>query len=333
MGQILSKGEWEGVIFLTNQCNLRCSHCLVTRSAPQELPLEALERVIEFEPKKVNLLGGEPLLYPRLADAIRLFADRGIPVTLSTNGLLITERRILKLGLDKLRAVLVSVEGFRKSTDGIRGKGVFSKALRAARLTHMYGIDTYLRSSYWRDNLEEIPELIKLAREKGFGLVLFPRLDQPPLSIPQQTWLFKLVSEYERAWVDIPSFWIYTRANLQSTCPAGLKRVGIHPDGSITPCQWNSSHLLGWVWSDWDLIQSNAEVFRKSLRPASTCHPCESVHQCNGCCPEAQTKLSCPLGEEVRDLPPKAMVYFRPPKKPIKLAGLRKKILRGIVTC
>ena len=100
---------------LTSRCNLRCGMC----------PLPVLRRpyedmewwLVEKAEREIHGMGlglkwlhemGEPLLYERIDDAIRLFPE----ASLSTNGVLLTEeigQRILDAGLKRLRICLDSV--------------------------------------------------------------------------------------------------------------------------------------------------------------------------------------------------------------------------------
>ncbi|MEO8217290.1 MAG: radical SAM/SPASM domain-containing protein [Acidobacteriota bacterium] len=100
---------------LTSKCNLRCGMC----------PLPVLRRpyedmewwVVEKAEREIHGLGlklkwlhemGEPLLYSRIDDAIRLFPE----ASLSTNGLLLDEElgaRLLKTPLRRIRICLDTV--------------------------------------------------------------------------------------------------------------------------------------------------------------------------------------------------------------------------------
>src|SRR5687768_7958666 len=100
---------------LTSRCNLRCGMC----------PLPVLRRpyedmewwVVEKAEREIHGLGlklkwlhemGEPLLYGRIDDAIRLFPE----ASLSTNGLLLTPEigeKLLRSGLKRLRICVDSV--------------------------------------------------------------------------------------------------------------------------------------------------------------------------------------------------------------------------------
>jgi MoaA/NifB/PqqE/SkfB family radical SAM enzyme len=101
---------------MTSRCNLRCGMC----------PLPVLRRpyedmewwLVEKAEREIHGMGlglkwlhemGEPLLYPRVDDAIRLFPE----ASLSTNGMLLTRemgQRLLDANLRRLRICLDSVD-------------------------------------------------------------------------------------------------------------------------------------------------------------------------------------------------------------------------------
>lgn len=100
---------------LTSKCNLRCGMCPlpVLRRPYEDMEwslVEKAEREIHGMGLKLKWLHemGEPLLYPRIDDAIRLFPE----ASLSTNGLLLTPEigdRILDAGLRRIRICVDSI--------------------------------------------------------------------------------------------------------------------------------------------------------------------------------------------------------------------------------
>lgn len=105
-------------VSLTRRCNFRCRYCkfhsplsdFPARLDPGfDLPLELLEdlfRQIAGQTRDVVFAGeGEPLLYPKLEQAVAAAKTRGLRVNLVTNGLALTDERIqalIDLELDQL---------------------------------------------------------------------------------------------------------------------------------------------------------------------------------------------------------------------------------------
>jgi len=98
---------------LTSKCNLRCGMCPlpVLRRPYEDMPwplVEKAEREIHGLGLRLKWLHemGEPLLYARIDDAIRLFPE----ASLSTNGLVLTEEVGAKLLASPLKRIRICVD-------------------------------------------------------------------------------------------------------------------------------------------------------------------------------------------------------------------------------
>jgi AdoMet-dependent heme synthase len=134
-------------------CNLQCLHC-INASGPTDpwlksLDTETVKRYItEAESlgvKEIYFTGGEPLLH---RDILELLACSlaVAPTTVLTNGALITENvadtlaslaRASPYSLE-MRISMDDIEA--EKNDRIRGKGAFTKALRAIQLLYARGL-------------------------------------------------------------------------------------------------------------------------------------------------------------------------------------------------
>lgn len=104
---------------LTERCNLRCKMCNCWRKPPAgELsPEKWLEIFGEAKPLIVELVGGEPTLYPGL-EVVAREASKGSDVRLVTNGQLAVGEEVLQ----HLRILVVSIDSPRPEVhDRIRG--------------------------------------------------------------------------------------------------------------------------------------------------------------------------------------------------------------------
>jgi MoaA/NifB/PqqE/SkfB family radical SAM enzyme len=114
---------------------------------------------------------GEPLLNRDLPRMIAYGAGRGAHVVFNTNGVLLDERRgdaVTAAGLGELRV------SFDAATPGtyrrIRGADAF------ARIVRNVGAPDAIWATAVRENLEELPALVRLAGELGVGGVNLQRL-------------------------------------------------------------------------------------------------------------------------------------------------------------
>jgi len=82
-------------IMVTEKCNLRCPYCFAEEFVnhnPKEMTLEDFREALDFvlsdpDDRQVGLIGGEPLLYPHINEALRMALDdtRAYPVMIYTN--------------------------------------------------------------------------------------------------------------------------------------------------------------------------------------------------------------------------------------------------------
>jgi len=127
---------------------------------------------------------GEPLLNQALPDIIRHLKDRNVYALFNSNGILLNDQRQRELvtsGLDELRISLdaASTKGYQK----IRGSNRFEQIvdnLKSLRLLQKQHQVAYPKLSLWflgtRDNIAELPGLIRLAAGIGIEEVYLQRL-------------------------------------------------------------------------------------------------------------------------------------------------------------
>jgi tungsten cofactor oxidoreducase radical SAM maturase len=167
-------------IEVTTACNLSCQTCIRhSWSDPAAHMSEAtFERILadissfpELE-RIVFTSFGEPFYHPRFLEYVAAIRQRGLAVTIGSNGLLLSNtvwRRLIELGVDQ---VIVSIDGVNPQTYAdIRGAQLsqvlhnieqlktIKKELHAA-LPNL-GIEFVVI----RDNLDEVPGLCELASQ------------------------------------------------------------------------------------------------------------------------------------------------------------------------
>lgn len=168
----------------TRRCNLRCQHCY-SSSAPEEsgeLPLALLERFLGEAAREgfnaVGLSGGEPLMYrplPRLLETARAL---GFYTTVTTNGLLLSERRLAALA-PHLSLLAISIDGVPESHDRMRAlPGAFDRM--RARLEHVRaaGVPFGFIFTLTLANLHELAWVAEVAAAEGARLLQIHPLEQ-----------------------------------------------------------------------------------------------------------------------------------------------------------
>jgi MoaA/NifB/PqqE/SkfB family radical SAM enzyme len=167
------------------QCNLRCRMCPVVyreERPPAFMSYEVFCTLLEqFDTlTELHLQGlGEPLLHPRFFDMVRYAAARGITVSTNSNLTALSERRAedcVKSGLARIHVSLDAAEA--SAYEYIRVGSRFSRVL--VNLRRLSEARTRLGRTLpeirivavaMRRNLEQLPRLVRLARELGVDSV------------------------------------------------------------------------------------------------------------------------------------------------------------------
>lgn len=149
----------------TRLCNLACLHCYST-SAPREkgalapsLINEALGVLRAEGYASVSLSGGEPLVYRPLREVVDGAHELGYRVTMVSNGLLATERRLQPV-MSQLDAVAISFDGLAETHDAMRGReGAFERACVGLAHLAAAGLPVGAAISLTREAIPELPDL------------------------------------------------------------------------------------------------------------------------------------------------------------------------------
>ena len=240
--------ELELVLQLTYSCQLRCKYCYQDRRGG-EIPIDVVLRVLEDASStpitRINLYGGEPLLYSHIKDVLEYLnsASHFKEVILPTNGLLLPKYIDL---LPRNVVVQVSVDGSREVTDYLRGRGVYDKVVEAIRLLGDAGINYGLGMVLNEVSKDQLPHLIKLAIENKAHFIhvnyqVFEYGGVKPVSLEE----YRAIVDYYRRVV--PPFILTITAPLSSSsyCFAGCRTFTLNPDLNYVACPRYPDKLLG----------------------------------------------------------------------------------------
>lgn len=181
MKRILDITTAKVAVELTSRCNLRCSMCPMNhlRRPEMDMPWDLVEKVAaDFRSHGlvVNWLHemGDPLLFPRLAEAIDLFPGCSV----STNAMLLDEtmgRELLASSLRRIRLCVDTVNA--KAYPLIRRGGIFDRVVDNIR--------TFLELSRGKDIRVEIQRMITLdtAHESVRDFEEYFRLSRYPQAV------------------------------------------------------------------------------------------------------------------------------------------------------
>ncbi len=209
-------------IEVTNRCNLSCGTCVrgFTHYEPlRDLTTAEFAAIVAQFPavERAVLHGlGEPLLNRHLPAMIRHLKERHITVLFNSNGTLLTrewQEVLVRSGLDEFRLSLDTPDA--ETYARIRGRPLFQRVVEniegLVAAKRKLGAETP-RVSIWsvgtKDNLHQLPDLIRLAARIGVPQVYVQRMTfamDPEVrygtAAPQQV-LFGRLTEAEAEVID-----------------------------------------------------------------------------------------------------------------------------------
>ena len=172
---------------VTNPCNYACRYCF-GKFKGEPLPASHALRVVDgiadyfrdssVSQGRINLAGGEPLLYPALDGLIEAICQKGLAVSIITNGSLLTPARI-EAWRGKVACIGLSVDALTPAVNRAIGRCSGGEALglphwtALAEACHRCGIPLKINTVVSRLNLSEDlrplyracqPQRIKLMR-------------------------------------------------------------------------------------------------------------------------------------------------------------------------
>jgi Fe-coproporphyrin III synthase len=168
----------------TRRCNLRCLHCY-SNSGPEqrgELALGLVEGFLADAAREgyavASFSGGEPLLYSGLAAALDAARRAGLFTSLTTNGLLLDERRLASLA-GRLDLLAVSVDGTPSSHDLMRAKtGAFDGLAKRLPAVRRSGLRFGVIFTLTQHNVHELDFVAQFALEQGACLLQIHPLEE-----------------------------------------------------------------------------------------------------------------------------------------------------------
>ena len=303
-------------------CNMRCSYCAAggdgTYGAKTaQLDLDKVKAQIKMLLEKVpnggkfsiNLIGGEPLIYPHtiraLVDHAREIAnprDIKLRFELTTNATLVSKENA-ELLADMQAFVTVSLDGPPEQNDKIRkmasGKGSSALVLRGldrlvevkdrlgalavnavfgAHNTDVVGSYLFLRDYPW-DIIylgyaagpdDETHSPLYAKGIQDVGRIAFEKGGEAELRrISQYDHLFRMLDGKQR---------------IHNHCGAGKTLLQVDTGGKFYACNWFTNLKDEEVGQDLELNNEAMAKFQPSLIELNNCHSCWARYLCGGGC-------------------------------------------------
>ncbi|MFQ6075774.1 MAG: radical SAM protein [Candidatus Bathyarchaeia archaeon] len=164
----------------TNACNLKCKHCYqrADKPTPDELSTEERLKIIDHLDKAnvsvVAFSGGEPLMRRDFFEVAAYAAEKGLYVSVATNGTLLTKRVVEQLKRAGVAYIEISLDGAsREIHESFRGvRDCFDKTIQGIRNSVEGGLYTCIATTATKHTLYEIPEIVDLAKKLSVRRVI-----------------------------------------------------------------------------------------------------------------------------------------------------------------
>jgi pyrroloquinoline quinone biosynthesis protein E len=226
---------------------------------------------------QLGFSGGEPLLRRDLEDLVAEARHLGYYTNLITSAAGLGEPRLKALKEAGLDHIQISFQaGSQALNDFMAGTRIFEHKLAAARLVKQYGYDIVLNFVVYRDNIDQIGQMLDMAGEVGadyvelanvqyYGWALLNR-DRLLPTREQLSRAEAIAHQYQERWKGrmrilyvIPDYY----EERPKACMSGWGSIflTVAPDGVALPCQAARQlpgiefpnvrdHSVEWIWNE-----------------------------------------------------------------------------------
>jgi radical SAM protein with 4Fe4S-binding SPASM domain len=309
---------------VTNRCNNDCSFCYNVwkensaypkkELTPNEVKILFDKVLLGIPTASIHLGGGEPLLRDDLEDIVSYFKSKKMGVSVSTNGVLLSEARaksLVKAGVNRFEVTIVSAD--RNTHEEMCGnQGCYDKAQEAIVNARKFEVYTCIAFPATKRNIQDVSEVMDLcfalgAQEFGFyrfiptgrGFInkeeLSPGNDQINTALEI---LDKKAKEYGiKVTVGIPIEPCIIKKKLEnmklSFCTGGLSKFTIDCSGNLRLCE-QSPEILGSLFENNFLSLALSKRVKNLVRfTKETCVDCGYKKLCRGGCRYLNRECEC----------------------------------------
>ena len=325
-------------MILSEQCNLACKYCFLGNNdkkkrhqfLTQNMTVETADKAIDFFIKQMKLsdldyedakpviifYGGEPMVnYPvlvHIANRINSLREtekclKNAELSMVTNGLLLTEERILTLK-DLNVSIAISCDGFTDDANEMRvdvsGKPVFSRVLEKISLCQKLGVDVALSVTLSEKTIKDTVNILNLVdnygiKSFGFNILMSSDTFKLPESYNEEAAQF-IIDEFvelrkrgiyeDRIMRKLDSF---SKAQVYySDCAATAGgQIVVAPNGQVGICHgclFDKQYFVTTIDDQsFDATKDPAFIEWSQLTPVNqdSCLSCPALGICGGGCP------------------------------------------------
>ena len=162
-------------IELTQNCPLNCNQCYVKLDNYNELDWEMCKNIIyqlkDIDVSQILLTGGEPLLYHKLIDCIKLIRSCNIFCSMSSSGFGLNEELCENLKQADINEIYISLNGSSAEIHN-KSRSHFEFAIDAIQMIKKYDIFCGINWVARHDNFMDFAQLYKFTRTLGVDKIV-----------------------------------------------------------------------------------------------------------------------------------------------------------------
>jgi MoaA/NifB/PqqE/SkfB family radical SAM enzyme len=226
---------------ISNVCNLKCSFCPEVERDKRLMDAPSFRALaVQIAPLADEVclhLMGEPLGHPSFDEIVGVCAELGLPVNLTTNGMLLNQQRRKTLLHPIVRQVNISVHSFEANFGEADPRSYLARIFAFTHEALATRPDPYINYRLW-DLTEPLGQTDQNARvrelvEREFGV----RLSDFAVDLRRK----KGYRVTGRLYVNFDSRfeWPSLRGEIRATegfCHGLTSHFGVHADGTLVPC-------------------------------------------------------------------------------------------------
>jgi radical SAM protein with 4Fe4S-binding SPASM domain len=303
---------------LTLRCNMHCIHCGSSAGYQRENELSADDwinvsnQLADLNCKQITLMGGEPFIRNDWYTIARHIRDRGMNLTIMSNGYFIDEKIINLLRTLEPYAIAISIDGATPKThDSIRGTpGSFERCIHAIQLLKDANLPTTVVTTIHKMNLHDLQPMRDFLLHRGIAWQIqmgnpLGRFPKTLTATPEEFYavaMFIASSRRKYSITELPITGAHCMGYHSSVlpnimigawrgCHAGMNVLGIQSDGGIKGClslpdQFIEGNiremLISDIWNDEEAFQYTRNFRRTDLN--DDCTQCKYGSTCRGGC-------------------------------------------------
>jgi radical SAM protein with 4Fe4S-binding SPASM domain len=286
-------------------CNFSCPYCYVPdkSSTENELTVDEICDVVlqarELGVKKMIVLGGEPMIYPRIMDLLRFMRELELEVEIFTNGTNITPKiasQLLDYGVNVVLKMNSFDEDVQDRLTGIDGSSkIIHTALNNLKQAGYPSNGAFLAVStiICRQNIDELVDLWIWLRDQE--IIPYFEIVTPQSKATQNTWLnvgpeeirdvFHKIAEIDRTQYGFE--WDPQPPLVGGRCLRNQFSCLVNSYGYVMPCVGVTipvgnirERKLKDILDESEVLQ-DLRNFSKNIK--GPCRTCEKASECYGC--------------------------------------------------